>query len=198
MSTFFERFYSGRKINEHDKNSSGVGLEIVKNLIDLQKGGISVESTHDENGIAGLTRFTITLKCGKKHFSQDEIHKEYKSSEDIINYGKPLAPVIMKEPQEIGTAGDIKDTLDESVLIIEDNEEVRKLVASVFQEKYNIYEAVNGGEGLKIALEKIPDLIVSDIMMPAMDGIELCRKVKKDVNTNPQCSIPSLRAPSLL
>ncbi|MCG8309041.1 MAG: response regulator [Cytophagales bacterium] len=181
----FDRFYSGTD-GRTDSHSSGVGLEIVKNMIDLHKGSISVESAYDQNGIHGFTRFTITLKSGKKHFARDEILRNYKSSEDISNYGKPIALT----STDVANAGlsvnlEVVDDPDKaSVLIIEDNEEVRALVVDLFRDQYNTIEAANGRDGLSMAREKIPDLIISDIMMPAMDGIELCRKVKSDVNTS--------------
>ena len=186
INHIFERFYSGRKINDPDQHSSGVGLEIVKNLIDLHKGKISVTSVYDKNGIGGHTCFTIVLKKGKKHLAENEILKNYKSSEDISNY-KRLSPLVDQELQkdiEINTDNMSVMSKEESILIVEDNTEVRKLIANVFRDQYNIFEASDGQEGINIARKKIPDLIISDIMMPVIDGIELCRKIKTDSNTS--------------
>lgn len=182
----FERFYSGSNSIQQDKNSSGVGLEIVKNLVNLHKGTIAVESTYDENGITGSTCFSVELKGGKKHFTHEEIYAEYKSSEDISNYGKIN---LIQNADEMSKTDDDSSSRqehikDESILIIEDNNEVRKLVVSIFRERYNIFEASDGAEGLRIAQENIPELIISDIMMPVMDGIELCRKLKTNVITS--------------
>ncbi|MDN5212973.1 two-component regulator propeller domain-containing protein [Fulvivirgaceae bacterium BMA12] len=181
----FERFYSGKE-DLADGHSSGVGLEIVKNMVDLHKGEIFVESKYDKNGINGITSFKISLKSGKKHFTKNEILKDYKSSEDISNYKNPAAntsPAVAT----IGSADNLSvvdDPGKESILIVEDNNEVRALVVNLFRDQYNTIEAANGWDGLKLAREKIPDLVISDIMMPAMDGIEFCRKVKSDIATS--------------
>lgn len=180
----FERFYSGSTANEPQKVGSGVGLEIVKNLVDLHKGTISVESRTDENGMDGYSRFRIELKAGKGHFSKTELMKNYKSSEDIQNYKRP---VDLNITDVVDTTQEIKTEEKEgqgTVLIIEDNPEVRALVVSVFADDFHIFEGENGKVGLDIASEHIPDLIISDIMMPEIDGIELCRLVKTNVQTS--------------
>ena len=169
----FERFFSGEKKDELDRPSTGVGLEIVKNLVNLHHGEISAKSIYDEQGQDGLTSFTISLKKGKNHFDKTQIISDYKSSEDIANYVRSgdLIPEETLKDNVTEPEGTSQEDKEESVLIIEDNTEVRKLVVSVFSDQYNTFEASNGEEGLSIAQEKIPDLIVSDIMMPLMDGI---------------------------
>lgn len=182
----FERFFSGERDSLQSKTSSGVGLEIVKNLVELHKGSISVVSTHAEDGVSGLTKFTVTLKRGKEHFSPNEIIKDFKSSEDIANYGGvALEPYLEESESELeGTQELNGNDPSESVLIVEDNEEVRNLVANLFREEYKVFEATNGKEALEISQKQIPDLVISDIMMPVMDGIELCRELKTNVNTS--------------
>lgn len=182
----FERFYTGQIVKEPMKYSSGVGLEIVKNLVDLHKGEVSAKSCYDENGINRRTCFTIILKKGKEHFTKDELLETYKSSEDISNYRKPITLIEIEKPvgdKEYPVCS-IIEPKEEFILIVEDNHEVRKLVADIFRDEYNILEAVNGDEGLDIARDKIPNLIISDIMMPGIDGIELCRRIKTDINTS--------------
>ncbi len=186
LEHIFKRFYSGQNIKEPMNYSSGVGLEIVNNLVDLHKGEISAESCYDENGIKGRTSFTIILKKGKEHFTKDELLEPYKSSEDISNYRKPIIPIEIEKPvdDEEYPVCSIIEPKEEFILIVEDNHQVRKLVVDIFRDEYNILEAGNGSDGLDIARDKIPDLIISDIMMPDIDGIELCRRVKTDVNTS--------------
>ena len=185
MKHIFDRFYMGDRSVEQKGSSSGVGLEIAKNMVELHHGDISVESAYDEKGLEGYTRFTIKLRTGKSHFSYDELLKEYKSSEDISQYEQTAvtgkSDTDLFEKQEVNT---INTTKEESILIIEDNPEIRKLVAGIFTEQYNTFTAANGDEGLKLAQEIIPDLIISDIIMPGIDGIELCRRIKTDVNTS--------------
>ncbi|KPL20741.1 MAG: hypothetical protein AMS23_10445 [Bacteroides sp. SM1_62] len=184
LTHIFDRFYTGHMTEGPKRSSSGVGLEITKNLVDLHHGDISVESSYDEKGLQGHTCFIITLKTGKSHFSDNELLKEYKSSEDISLYKHTPVPesgTDFPEKREEGTVNTVKE---ESVLIIEDNTEIRELVAGIFIEQYNTFTADNGDEGLKMAREIIPDLIISDIIMPGIDGIELCRRIKTDVNTS--------------
>lgn len=183
----FNRFYTAHETKDPTKYSSGVGLEIVKNLVELHHGEIAVESTYDVKAEKGLTCFTIKLKKGKDHFSADEIQEDFKSSEDLTSYLIPVAPEALKEDYEETNEEKIEGIegqREESILIVEDNREIRELVAGIFNPVYNTYLAGNGIEGLKIALDIMPDLIISDVVMPGMDGIELCKKIKTDVNTS--------------
>ncbi len=182
----FERFYSGKSIQGNMKYSSGIGLEIVKKLVDLHKGQITVESKYDENGIDGFACFTLILKQGKTHFSEDEFMKDYRSSDDISSYLKPIELMESDDQIKIFSKEESSElgVKEETVLIVEDNPEVRKLVVDIFKVQYNVLEANNGDEGIKVAINEIPDLIISDIMMPGSDGIELCRKVKMNMNTS--------------
>jgi DNA-binding response OmpR family regulator/nitrogen-specific signal transduction histidine kinase len=184
LKHIFDRFYTGHLGEEPKRSSSGVGLEIAKNLVDLHHGDISVESSYDEKGVEGQTRFIINLQRGNSHFPDNELLKEYKSSEDIAQYKRMALSENGVELLEKKYKSIVDTVKEESVLIIEDNPEIRQLVASIFIEQYNTFTADNGKEGLKVAQEKIPDLIISDIIMPGIDGIELCRKIKTDVNTS--------------
>jgi len=180
----FDRFYTGFNTGEPKRSSSGVGLEIAKNLVDLHHGKISVESSYDEKGIDGQTRFTIDLQGGNSHFSDKERLNEYKSSEDISHYKRMARSESNKELLEKPENNTINTVKEDTVLIIEDNPEIRKLVADIFKNHYNTFTADNGEDGLTMAHEKIPDLIISDVVMPGIDGIELCRRIKTDVNTS--------------
>jgi signal transduction histidine kinase/ligand-binding sensor domain-containing protein/DNA-binding response OmpR family regulator len=174
LKHIFDRFYTGHITEGPKGSSSGVGLEIAKSLVNLHHGDIAVESFYDEKGEEGHTRFTITLQTGSSHFSENELLKDYKSSEDITQYKQ-------MDRQEVSKADTVKE---ESVLVIEDNPEIRELVAGIFREQFNTLTAENGEEGLKIARGKMPDLIISDIIMPGLDGIELCRRIKTDITTS--------------
>jgi signal transduction histidine kinase/DNA-binding response OmpR family regulator len=184
LKHIFDRFYTGHDMEEPEKFSTGVGLDIAKNLVDLHHGDISVESTYDEKGVEGQTRFIVNLKHGNSHFSTTELLIDYRSSEDISNYPKAARSSSQEKLPEMHYASSVETAKEESVLIIEDNPEIRELVAGIFIEKYNTFTADNGEEGLRMAQEKIPDLIISDIIMPGLDGIELCRRIKTDVNTS--------------
>lgn len=185
----FNRYYSGSNEPLSGRRSSGVGLEIVRNIIDLHKGEIDVYSDYDDKGVKGMTRFVIHLKKGKAHLTADELSKNYRNSEDVKNYVSsgvhmPSAsekPWISEDylPQKVDSG---KPTF--SILIAEDNPDVRQLVTSIFEDQFTVMLAANGAEACKTAAEKLPDLIISDIMMPEMDGIALCRKIKSDIATS--------------
>lgn len=153
----------------------GVGLYIVKNTIDLHHGHIHLESILEQG-----STFTLILPMGKEHFKGDScefIDNQYIdagiSSEDTFDelstFIKISSPV--KEPE--ASTGSKK-----RILIIEDNEEVRLYIRSLFIRKYNVYEAINGEEGVRMAEELLPCLIISDIMMPVKDGITCCKEIR--------------------
>jgi len=185
LEHIFKRFYSVKSVKGYETHGSGVGLEIVKKLVDLHKGSIEVLSEFDEQGVQGHASFVIKLKRGSQHFDDDDLLKDYRSSEDISHYSKQLKYESIEpatEHPDINEQESISDEKQHTILVVEDNSEVRKLVVDVFASDYHILEATNGIDGFEIASKEIPDLIISDIMMPGMDGIELCRKIKTNVN----------------
>ena len=169
----FERFYSGE---EGYTPGTGIGLALTKSLVEMHSGSIRVESVENE-----YARFIFKIPKGNAHFDESVLRPEFKNSEYIGNYQVELPKAdVQKEP--ILPARDISEM--EKLLIVEDNAEVRAHVKSLFKNEYIVLEAQNGKEGLEIAKEEVPDVIVSDVMMPVMDGINLCKQLKKGVNTS--------------
>jgi len=165
IEKIFERFY---KSNE-TKQGSGIGLSLVKNLVTLHKGKINVSSTKDN-----WTVFNVIIPVGKDAFSENEI---------IILKEENLSEISKIEAQnEI----EEKDTITEKpiLLIVEDNIDVSNYIHSIFENTHTILQAENGQEGIDIALQQIPDFIISDIMMPVKTGIELTEHLKNDVRTS--------------
>jgi DNA-binding response OmpR family regulator len=115
------------------------------------------------------------LRTGSAHLDQQLLMPEYMNSDNPAHYYLQSQASNILVPQETAPH-EVKYT----VLIIEDNNELRSFIKDSFQAHYKIIEASNGMEGLAIALENLPDLIISDVMMPEMDGLELCRRVKTD------------------
>lgn len=179
----FDRFFQIESI-EGASNGTGIGLALTKRLIELHHGTIRVESE-----INAGSEFILEIPIGKKHLKNDEIFKEFRNGEDVASYSQ--SSFINKKHTESVHIKKGKDKeLNENLpilLIIEDNYDVRKFVVSCFEDEYDIKEASNGGIGYEMATELIPDLIISDVMMPEMDGISLCSKLKKDIST---CHIP--------
>ncbi|RZK58450.1 MAG: response regulator [Pedobacter sp.] len=163
---------------ETSNNGYGIGLAFSKNIVELHKGKITVVS-ENENQQHRFTTFTVSLPKGSSHLEKHLLMPEYMNSDNPIHYYLQSQANTIITPQE-QQISEQKYTL----LIIEDNEELRSFIKESFENQYKIIEAKNGVEGLALALDQLPDLIVSDVMMPEMDGLELCRQVKTDERIN--------------
>lgn len=185
----FERFYQAEN-NSHkndSKYSSGIGLALVKNIIETHKGIIEVKS-EPNNG----TTFTVKLKLGYEHFVNDKNVKLSHSS-NILSVTNNDAKKQEYFDTELATSTDTGNSIltDNSVkpaiLFVEDNPDLLEVLKERFSELYEVYTAQDGIEGLEKTKEIKPDIVVSDIMMPRMTGIELCDSIKKDLEL---CHIP--------
>lgn len=172
VDKIFTRFYSVSEElnNNYDAGSSGIGLSLVKELVLIHKGNISVESKKGEG-----TRFIIILPVDEK---------VYQNSEFI-----EMAPWIneLKVYQDEKTADkllNISFNADYRILVVEDNNDLRKFLKQEISEYAKVITATNGEEGYKLAEQELPDIILTDVMMPVMDGIELCKRLKTNVNTS--------------
>lgn len=169
QKTLFKRFYEGdyRKFNTI---GTGIGLSLVKDLAQLHGGNIQVESKINE----GAT-FILTIPIKRSYYKEEEI------DEDII-------PSAYETISDIST--EINETLQpnktnrHSILILEDNEELLDLMVTLLSKEYNTFTAGNGKEGIVIMENEDIDLIISDIMMPEMDGIEFCTFVKGSLESS--------------
>lgn len=184
LDKIFDRFYQSDQKNHEVIYGSGVGLEIVNKFVDLHKGIIKVDSIESVADQPGKTRFTIWIPAGRDHLSDAEIIENFTNSEDISLY--------KRSAQETTTEGDPHDKRNRDteqvekpkLLVVEDNAEVRKFIAGLFEYGYDVIQAEDGAQGLECAFEEIPDLVLSDIMMPKLDGLELCKKIKTDPRTS--------------
>lgn len=178
LHKIYERFYevshNNRLANIKYNKGTGIGLALAKGIVDLHSGEIKVESKKNEGSI-----FTVRLPLGNNHLKEEQIIKDFKDSEDIVNYD---IKAYLNEPKEYDFPDLPKDA--PLVLIVEDNDEVRDYIMQIFKREYNVKGASNGKEGLKLALQLSPNVILSDVMMPEMDGIELCSHVKSNLKTS--------------
>ena len=157
----FERYYQAK--GNHQASGTGIGLALVKSLAELHEGLVSVESQEGRGSC-----FALTLDADNTY--PNALHKEDGESEE----GK------MKSEEESDEAEDVQPQL----LVVEDNDDIRQYIADTFGDDFRILQAANGEEGLQAAREHYPDIIVSDIMMPKMNGIELTRLLKGDIRTS--------------
>jgi len=167
----FDRFYQGGSAENGIKAGSGIGLALSKELVKMHKGRISLKS---EEGVG--TELTILLPAIKKDPDKKELAEEPVVITETDN--KTEDPVAVN-PHENLTNCDVP-----IILILEDNTELLDFIRSIFEEEYMVLTAEDGEAGLELALESIPDLIISDVMMPKMDGNKLCKKIKEDFRTS--------------
>lgn len=160
----FQRFYEGdyRKFNTI---GTGIGLSLTKDLVELHGGTICVES-EEQRG----TEFIVTLPIDRAYFEEEQIDEEA-----VLPVQKTI---IYNEVSEESKVGLEKDVQHNSLLVVEDNEELLQLMVRLLRREYNIYTAENGKDAVTVLENEEIDLIVSDVMMPVMDGIELCKYVK--------------------
>jgi DNA-binding response OmpR family regulator len=179
LDKIFDRFYQVDGSHTRESEGTGIGLSLTKELVELHKGKIEVESEYGKG-----TTFKILLPLGKEHLKPEEIVEREVSEE--IQVTKEEAEIIpelekLKGRSDIGV---LLDTNKPSLLIVEDNSDVRSYIIGHLEEEYRIMEAVDGEDGLNQAINHIPDLIISDVMMPKMDGFEMCEKLKTDERTS--------------
>ncbi|QPH38979.1 response regulator [Pedobacter endophyticus] len=166
--------------NNHASIGTGLGLSFSKSIVELHHGEISFKSTPKADNWPGSTCFTVRLKTGKAHFNDSDFINDYHYYDDVVNYNVPQTMSVAL-PNNEETAHEERKY---NVLVVEDNDEVRAFINSSLAQLYNIYQSVNGLKGFESAIEIIPDIIISDVMMPIMDGLELCRKLKTDERTS--------------
>ena len=175
MKQLFKRFHDG-DYRQHQTNGTGLGLSLTNDLVRLNRGTIKCQSEQGKG-----TEFIVRLPIKKEAFEPDQIDEHHK-----IDFNMPqntivdintLVPDVNIEPEEPNEDG-------YKILVVEDNLDLLMLMQQLLKTKYHVYIARNGIEAMKIVQEKELDLIISDVMMPDMDGIELTKTIKSDPNYN--------------
>ena len=182
IRSIFDRFY---KIDMHHAGS-GIGLALVKAFVELHKGTISVESDEKQG-----TVFTVDLPVQTCETILAEDSLKSSISAVPLNPASPGSPAssnlnetLAAEEEELEKG---YDSSNPSVLVIDDNADIRSYVRGLLHTDYTVIEAADGSEGIRKAMKYVPDLIISDVMMPGIDGIECCRRLKSELQT---CHIP--------
>lgn len=175
IGNIFDRFYQVEGSWQHSSGGTGIGLSLTKELVDLLHGQILVNSS-SEGSV-----FTLTIPIGKEHLTQHEFViknenelKEYPTISRIGNTSLNTVTGIEK----------FKDSENTSILIVDDNQDIRNHLKNSLIENYFIYEATNGKEGVLLAQKNVPDLVLLDWMMPEMDGVAVCHELKKNEITS--------------
>ena len=162
----FDRYY--QESGKHQASGTGIGLALVKNLVTLHEGEIRAESIQNEGSTFYISLLTDNIYPNALHADSTEPVQEEMNQNTELEYSQEAT----------------LDTSKPILLIVEDNEEIQKYIVESFTDSFEVITANNGEEGKQQALSRIPDIVVSDIMMPVMDGITLCKQLKDDVRTS--------------
>jgi len=177
LISLFQRFETLAKSNILQP-SSGIGLSLAKELIELHHGNIQVKSELGKG-----SEFTVKLPLGRDIYEADE-QAEFIMSDSIETNNQPHAQ--LEYNKELINCPHCNEE-EFSILIVEDNNDLRSFLRDILNTNYQIVEASNGQEGVEKALQFIPDLIISDVMMPIMDGLDMVKRIKENHNI---CHIP--------
>lgn len=174
LENLFIRFYDG-EYRKFSTKGFGIGLALTKDLVQLHKGNISVSSSVEEG-----TCFTIELPLLKSMYDE----KEISVSEDV---NQSETDIVLSDSEHIYLDGEpiLEESLKDekpTVLLVEDDDELSVIMRSALSKLYKVISAANGVQGLSLARKYNPDIIISDIIMPVMNGYEMCSELKRDIN----------------
>lgn len=170
----FERFWQAEKGRDARKGGAGIGMNLTRSLVRLHHGTISVDPNPEGQG----TQFTVRLPEGCAHLKPEQISSE---EEPLEVKKQPCAcPDAETKSMQPHKAGGRKHV----VMIVDDDDEIRNYLMDELSAEYRVICCADGQEAFHMALKERPELIVSDVMMPGMDGFELCRQIRKNVNLN--------------
>jgi len=174
IETIFDRYKRIKPEDKKDYSGSGIGLHFVKRLINIHKGEITLKSTFGQGSV-----FSFILPADKDIFSAENF---IETIEGISEHS--YSPVEMKFPAEMAVDDVLHPIRNYKIAVIEDNIELCNLVVSTLSGFYKVIHAYDGKKGFELINTENPDLIISDIMMPEMDGLTLCQKIKSDDRLN--------------
>ena len=177
QENIFSRFYQTKRGFNANNSGWGIGLSLVKRLVDMHQGEVKVESTVGQG-----STFTVWLNVSGNAFPEKSLITDDKVIKPIDQY-KFAQPAIAASMENTLLDNDI-DNDRMSIMIVDDNADLLQFLHDYFSKDYNVITATNGKEALQLAHEQQVQLVISDVMMPEMDGIELCRTLKADMQTS--------------
>lgn len=172
QTKLFKHFYRGENAINSNISGSGVGLLLTKNYVLLHKGNISFDSTQ---GIG--TRFIVTFKLGKSHYGEDVVFSNSNTVPDMKTLISENDDNVFK-PSKMLSENEVK------ILLVEDNDELRNFLQTILGSSFAIQSAINGREAFEILDTYLPDIIISDVQMPEMDGLTFSSKIKNNFETS--------------
>ncbi len=181
IDKIFDRFYQTEQLDSLTAGAgTGIGLALTKGIIELHHGTIAVESE-----LGRGSRFIISLKLGKEHFTPDQISLK----EEIVQQQETPQPETAAVMEEAALDNEVipSHPSDAKMLIVEDDASIREMLADIFRTFYQVITASDGVEAMELVEKEMPNIVLSDVVMPRMSGTELCKKIKGEFNT---CHIP--------
>lgn len=174
----YNRFYQEKQLNKQAEGGFGIGLFLVKSFVERHKGAIDYKSTPNVG-----TEFSVQLLKGSAHFSNDEMAMRQTIDSTVLKElieDETMANTFAEDANELLVESDLNAEL-QSIMIIDDNKDFREYLKQLFKIDYRVYDACDGKTGLKMIREILPEIIISDVMMEGMSGIELCAAVREDM-----------------
>ena len=180
IDKIFDRFYQTEHLNSFATGAgTGIGLALTKGIVELHHGTIRVESELGKG-----SRFIITLRLGNEHFAKEQLSFE----PEVVHQPEQAQP----QPEsftelKLDDAESGRRMSDAKMLIVEDNESIRQMLVDIFRTFYQVTTASDGVEALELIQKEMPNIVLSDVVMPRMSGTELCKQIKTNFDT---CHIP--------
>ena len=180
MDNIFQRFYQTPVRADERNLGTGIGLDLTRSLVELHHGTIHVQNNQSEKGC----EFFVTIPLGYAHLKPEEIVDEIPSETPATSLIDDAEPVVTSEEQTDAAPDLPKAGRRQHIVIVEDDEEIREFLRGELSADYDVATCVNGREGLSEVLRTVPDLVISDVMMPEMDGNTMCSKIKANATTS--------------
>lgn len=188
IEKIFDRFFQVDDSSKRAYSGSGIGLSLVKELVDLHNWKIFVVSK-----VVDGTEFILQIPLADNYLNYNQkiieeklAHNSNAAEFNSLGMVDSTESIVVEDESELYNLEDKEKHLKikSTILIVEDSEDVRNYIKDILKDDYNILVSENGGKGLDDAFELLPDLIISDVMMPQMDGIEFCKRIKSDWRTS--------------
>lgn len=174
ISKIFDRFFKAQNYDPINKEGTGIGLSIVKELVELHRGKIQVESN-----LGSGTTFTILLPAEKGFYPENEISPQEKTN-DKLSEVENIEDLGKNQP----TVRKLNQYNLPKILLVDDNVELQDYLTGHFEKRYKVYKAEDGFAGFKLAKEINPDIILTDVQMPNMNGYEFCKEIRQNFDTS--------------